>query len=384
MDQPAAPRIGQPSEQLALPERDGQARFLEHRVAALEARVAEFERSRAELLRLATFPEQNPNHVIETDRHGRVTYVNPVARAMLPDLAERGLDHPMLHGLAAIIAAFERGETDTVSREVDVDGTVFEQKICATHEGDRLVVRLYAHDITSRKQAEEAIQTLARRVVQAQEEERHRVSRELHDEAGQALTALKISMQLIHADLRAHAAGTSWVDTTAADLADAVALVDTTRERIRALAHGLRPPALDTVGLNLTLEDVCRAFAGRTGLAIEYHGDGGIEPPPLPDAVSICFYRCLQEALTNVARHAEAHGVAVALDRHDGWLRLVIRDDGRGFNVRGAEGRVGATSGMGLRGMRERVELIGGRFKVTSSPGRGASLEARLPWEAHR
>jgi signal transduction histidine kinase len=339
----------------------------------IDARLTEFERSRDALLRLATFPEQNPNHVIETDRDGRVTYLNPIARGTLPDLEARGLDHPMLRGLQPIIAAFERGERDTVSREVEVGDAVYEQKICATREGERLVVRIYAHDVTARTRAEAAIQTLAKQVVQAQEEERHRVSRELHDEAGQALTALKISLQLIQAELPPEAA------PVAADLADAIALVDTTRERIRVLAHDLRPPALDAVGLNLTLEDFCRGFAGRTGLAIEYSGVETDAAAPLPDAVSICIYRCLQESLANVARHAEARQVKVALRREGGEVRLVVEDDGKGFDPRSLGASRGAAAGIGLVGMSERIELLGGSLDIAAAPGRGTRLEACLP-----
>jgi signal transduction histidine kinase len=116
------------------------------------------------------------------------------------------------------------------------------------------------------KRAEEGIQQLAKQVVFAQEEERHRVSRELHDEAGQALTALKLGLTLIQNELPAEA------EALRRKLTEAVALADVTTDRIRLLAHGLRPPALDTVGLNLTLEAFCRDFAKRTQMRIQYEG----------------------------------------------------------------------------------------------------------------
>jgi len=343
------------------------------RVAELEARLAELERVRADLLRLATFPEQNPNQVIETDRAGNVTYLNPIAREILPDLAARGLDHPMLADLPAIIAAFEKGEVETISREVPVGKSTFEQKICYTGSGDGLVVRIYAHDITARKRAEVALQAMARRVVLAQEEERHRVARELHDETGQSLTALKISLQILMGELPPEAEG------VAADLAEAVALVDTTRERIREVARGLRPPALDAVGLNLTLEDFCRTFGRHTGLGIDYRGDEALEPPPVADAASICLYRFLQEALANAARHAGATRVKVTLRRAGGDIRLQVEDDGTGFDPAAVEARAGPDAGLGLTGMRERLSLLGGRLTIASGAGGGTRLEARLP-----
>ncbi len=351
---------------------------LSARQVLVDKRLDEIEKTRNRLLRLATFPEQNPNQVIETDREGRVTYLNPVAHAAFPDLIAHGIDHPILQGLPGIIAAFERGELDTVSREIDLGDAVYEQKICATREGEVLVVRIYAHDVTARTRAEAAIQRLAKRVVQAQEEERHRVSRELHDEAGQALSALKISLQLIQAELPDPEA------PIAADLAKSIALVDTTRERIRTLARDLRPPALDAVGLNATLEDFCREFAGRTGLDIDYVGDGSFEPAGLPDAVSICLYRCLQEALANVARHAEAGRVDVALYPEGEEVCLSVEDDGQGFDADSVLSLAGRPAGIGLVGMRERVELLGGSLTLSSAPGRGTYLKACLPVDAGR
>ncbi len=343
---------------------------LRRRLAELEAEVDAHKRERAALERLATFPEQNPNLVVETDRAGRVTYVNPVAGQMLPELGTAGIEHPFLAGLRDVVAAFERGTTDKVWREVDTGDRVFEQQITRTHEGDRMVVRVYAHDVTARRRAEAAIQTLARQVVQAQEEERHRVSRELHDEAGQALTALKISLQLIRDDLPAR------LTRVARELDDVIGLVDATRESLRALAHGLRPPALDALGIAATIEDHCRAFAQRTGLSIAFRADGDADRLPLHESASISLYRFVQEALTNAARHAAATRVTVSLGQADGWVTLSVADDGVGF----APGRAGDVGGgLGLVGMRERLELLGGGLVVESMPGAGARLEARLP-----
>ena len=162
--------------------------------------------------------------------------------------------------------------------------------------------RLYAQLELER----ERLRQLTMRVVSEEEEERHRVSRELHDEAGQALTALKISLGLVHSDMPDDAGPLR--DT----LAGAVAMTETTMEKIRLLARGLRPPELDAVGLNDTLEGYCREFAQRTHLRIDYAGEESLE---LSDAVTICLYRFLQEALTNVARHAEAATVNVRLKR---------------------------------------------------------------------
>ena len=190
----------------------------------------------AEVARLATFPEQNPNLVIETSVDGTVTYLNRPASSLFPDLLERGTDHPLLSHLPAVIEGFGDGDEEYRSHEVTIGASVFEQKICFTRVDDQAFIRIYAHDVTAMRDAEHAIQQLARRVVHIQEEERRRISRELHDDAGQALTALKIGLELLQSDTELDA------DVLHENLAEAVSLVDETQERIRRMAQGLRPP----------------------------------------------------------------------------------------------------------------------------------------------
>ena len=216
----------------------------------------------------------------------------------------------------------------------------------------------------------ERLRRLTMRVVSEEEEERHRVSRELHDEAGQALTALKISLGLVHSDMPEDAG------TLRDTLAGAVAMTETTMEKIRLLARGLRPPELDAVGLNDTLEGYCREFAQRTHLDITYAGEVSLE---LSDAVTICLYRFLQEALTNVARHAEATRVGVSLRQGSNAVTLSVEDDGKGFVNPPIIHSGDKGLGIGLIGMQERFELLGGRVDIQSAPGEGARLVASVP-----
>jgi signal transduction histidine kinase len=211
----------------------------------------------------------------------------------------------------------------------------------------------------------ERLAWLTQQVVSAQEEERQRLSRELHDEAGQALTALKISLELIQSDLPEEA------DSLRHRLGEAVALSETTMEQIRLLAHDLRPPALDTVGLNYTLEDLCHDFAERTQLPVDYVG---AELTVLPEAANICLYRFLQEALTNVTKHAQANQVRVALHCDAQTVSLSVEDDGKGFDE-----QAGMATGIGLLGMRERLEVLGGKLEIESRSGQGTRLTARIP-----
>jgi len=348
---------------------DRQAReeleLLREQVARLEALLQKYRATEEKLAHLADFPEQNPDIVVEADTDGRVNYLNPAAQARFPELRRDGFAHPLLGDLPRILRALRAANLSYHASEIDLRDAVFERQISLSREPDALRVRVYVHDITRRKRAEQAIRRLAKQVVSAQEEERRRISRELHDEAGQALTALKLGLELLRSELPLD------TEMLRQNLAEAVALAETTRERVRRLALGLRPPALDTVGLNLTLEACCSDFARRTRLAIDYRGS---EPPGLSDAAKICLYRVLQEALTNVARHAGAGRVEVTLFAGEGVARLTVSDDGRGL----APGS-GPHEGIGMLGMRERLELLGGRLEVESAAGPGLRLTGVLP-----
>jgi signal transduction histidine kinase len=231
------------------------------------------------------------------------------------------------------------------------------------------MLKVLEKEMIVRIQAEQRLERLAQQAVSAQEEERQRVSRELHDEAGQALTALKISLELARSDLPAGS------DLLYERVGEAIALTDATLEQIRLLAQGLRPPALDTVGLNAAQEGFCHDFAQRTQLSVDYAGK---ELPLLPDAVGISLYRFLQEALTNVAKHADARRVRVELRQDAEAISLLVEDDGRGFDPEAV--LQSQPAGIGLLGMQERFKLLGGWLEIASRPGQGTRLVAYAPW----
>jgi len=214
------------------------------------------------------------------------------------------------------------------------------------------------------------LRSLTQRVIEAQEAERRQVSRELHDEAGQALTALKISLQLVESEL------TGGTPAMRERIKGAVALTDATMENIRLLARGLRPLELDALGLPRTLEGYCREFAELTDISIEY---SGLEAPQLSEATNICLYRYLQEALTNVAKHARAQQVRVELSSDNGEVKLTVSDNGRGFARKGYGREMSKSRGIGLLGMQERFEALRGRMNIESKAGKGTCLSAYVP-----
>ncbi|MCI0395952.1 MAG: GAF domain-containing sensor histidine kinase [Chloroflexi bacterium] len=219
---------------------------------------------------------------------------------------------------------------------------------------------------------QERLRIMAQRVVSAQEDERRRLSKELHDEAGQTLTALKINLGLIRNNLPDSA------DGLRQQLGDLLEWTEETMQRLRLLAYDLRPPALESLSFHEAMENLTRDFAGRTGLAIHYEGQ---ELPPLPDTTAASLYRFVQEALTNVVKHAQAGEVQVELHLENQILTLGVSDNGRGFVVPEVISRASVSQNMGLAGMQERLELIGGQLKIDSRPGRGTRLVATVKLE---
>jgi signal transduction histidine kinase len=219
-------------------------------------------------------------------------------------------------------------------------------------------------DVTEQKMAEAALRALTRRLVQAEETERRRIARELHDRVGQNLSALNINLDILlgrlaEGELRRR-------------LEDSLKLVDATLQSIENVMADLRPALLDEYGLAAAIEWYGQEYAQRTGIRVEVTavqaGAG------LPGDASVALFRIAQEALNNAAKHSAAKRITVELEERGGELVLSISDDGKGFDPASApRGRWGMTT------MRERAEAAGGRLTVDSVPGSGTTVRATLP-----
>ncbi len=211
------------------------------------------------------------------------------------------------------------------------------------------------------------LERLSTRVMLQQEEERRHLSRELHDETAQLLSAVKMELAILREVVpEPH---TSRVD-------DALALTDAGIRSIRAVMHDLRPSLLDDLGLVPALRSVATAFAQRSGTEVRLDLPPAPDFPVLDDGADLAFYRALQEALSNIGRHANASIVDIALRAVDGSVRLTVIDDGCGLPVRQ---NGSANSGMGLIGMRERFASLGGSVQLRANPRGGAQLDVSLP-----
>jgi two-component system, NarL family, sensor histidine kinase UhpB len=247
----------------------------------------------------------------------------------------------------------------------------------------RLVV---LNDITERRRTQEALErvnrelelsherlrALSRRLLEVQEEERGRLARDLHDDIGQVLTALKIQLESLQraADPALHAR-----------VAEGVETVQHTLERVRQLSLSLRPPQLDDLGLAAALRSHLDRQALIAGIAA--HFDAAEAPHELdPDTETACF-RVAQEAINNVLRHAHAHNLWVRLFTAGGRLALAVRDDGRGFDLEAARARAASGASLGLVGMEERIALARGTLELRAAPGEGTVLLATFPVRRH-
>jgi signal transduction histidine kinase len=230
----------------------------------------------------------------------------------------------------------------------------------------RLAETLAARAAIAVNQSEQVSRDVVRRVVEAQELERARLARELHDETGQALTSILLGLKPLE-----RATGADEIREAVASVRE---LVVETLQDVRRLAVELRPTALDDFGLEAAVERLTDGFREQSGLQVELELQLGGER--LPPEAETALYRVIQEAFTNVVKHSGASRVSVLLQRKEGAALAVVEDDGTGFDP--AETREDA---LGLAGMRERVALAGGRLRIESSSGAGTTLVAEVPVE---
>ena len=221
-------------------------------------------------------------------------------------------------------------------------------------------------DITDVKKAQDQLRRLSGSIMANQEKERSAIARELHDELGQVLTALRMDSVWLHDHMKE-------TNTKAAQRALTMCdLIDKTIEEVRGMAIRLRPGVLDDLGLVDALEWYTTDFERRTGITCIFEH---VNVPAIKDSVSTAAYRITQEALTNVARHAFASRVEVILQTKKGILTLAAVDNGRGFNT----SKLSETEALGVAGMRERASLVGGVLEVQSQPGNGTRVNFRVP-----
>jgi len=221
------------------------------------------------------------------------------------------------------------------------------------------------------KEYETSLKKLSRQVLKTQEEERRRISRELHDEIGQALSAMNISIEIL---LR----NGVQLDFREKRLRDVKNLIEKSIDDVHRITYDLRPYHLDNFGLVPAVRSYAETFAERTGVEVALQTEG--EWSKLDPAVETAVYRVIQEALTNISKYAEAKRAFVSMTRVPESMEIIIEDNGKGFSTE-PEKKKGSLmkGGLGLFGIGERVSGVGGSFSITSTLGVGTRLVIRIP-----
>ena len=261
-------------------------------------------------------------------------------------------DYILKHGLARLAPAVRRALTERRERERHLDTR------------------------RALERSQERLRALSRGLLEVQEAERRRLARDLHDDIGQVLTALKIQLESL---ARSSAGSRSEADTGAA-LQECAETTRHALERVRQLSLSLRPLQLDDLGLAAALRSHVDRQAKLGGL--RPHFDAADAPALVAPEVETACFRIAQEAITNVLRHARGRNLWVRLFTADGRLALSVRDDGAGFELEGARRRAAVGDSLGVIGMEERAALVGGSLELRTAPGQGTVLLATFPLEA--
>ncbi len=225
-------------------------------------------------------------------------------------------------------------------------------------------------NVSEHRSADARLKRLAQQVVESQEQERARLSRELHDGISQMLVSVKL---LLESALARFERGEVRVPAAEASLATGLTRLSETLREVRRISHALRPAMLDDLGLAAALEQLTRELGEESGVQIVFTQTVTPAPPlkaraaALPDAVNTVLFRIAQEALTNIVRHAQAPRAVLTLDVTGRGVTLIVADNGRGFDV--AQAQADPRAGLGLRNMRERLEPLGGQLTLSSQPG---------------
>lgn len=312
-------------------------------VAVLTSVVDRLEKQRALLDELF---EQAPSAVALTTEDDRVIRINREFTRIFGRSAHEAAGRP----LSELVAVPQRPLIISTLR------------VPVSMPGGEVQIYTILRDVTAEKRAEEALRGLPRRLIEMQEATGKQIARELHDEIGQVLTGIGMLLSIPE----------PLPPSTQARLEEARRAVHELSGRVRALALDLRPAALDDLGLIAAVEGLLERYTRQTGIAVEFV-HVGVEGERFRSEVEVAGYRIIQEALTNVARHAAVQRASVTVEASDGTLQVLVEDEGVGFDLSAVR------TGAGLGGMRERVTILGGEMEIVSTPGSGTRVSAQLP-----
>lgn len=359
---------------------------------ALASLIAERERAEAERerlisvqaamesrLRLAAIVESSNDAILSMTLDGVIVSWNAAAERIFgftePEVVGRSMTMLTPSAVQQTTAMLERLRT---GKRIELYETV-----CITKGGKQLEVSVtisplrdadnaligaatILRDITESKKAEEALSSLSRRLIEAQEQERSRIARELHDDIGQRLALLASNLTV----LVEHARRSERVDTQSIELQRQTSEI---ASDVQALSHRLHSSKLELLGVAVAMRHFCTEFAGQQKTTVSFESRD--VPDRMPPDVSLCLFRILQEALHNAAKHSGGRRFEVQIWGSGGLVHLMVRDHGKGFDADAAR----RSRGIGLVSMEERIKLVHGELSIESQPARGTTVHARVP-----
>ena len=360
----------------------------QHYVVELEARIAERNRVEAALReseeRYRELFENARDAIYVHDLNGKYVSINHAAEKLSGYTRDEIIGHNftefistehILHVRDNFCGKLaQRGETTYEVEVIAKDGRRVPVEVSsrAIYENGVIIgVQGTARDITDRKQAQDALQMFSRQLIEAQEEERRRIARELHDQIGQVLTAVKMNLHTVQRMSNGTEAGSY--------IKDNIEAVDEALRLVRDLSVDLRPPLLDDLGLVTALRWYVDRYAKRTGIVADVIIELQNENERFSRELETACFRIAQEALTNVARHAGAKTVSVRLKKDDEMLVLSVCDDGVGFDPEALSKRAPRAATLGLLGMQERAHAAGGAVEINSQISEGTDIRLELP-----
>jgi PAS domain S-box-containing protein len=348
--------------------------------------ITESKNAERELARVAAIVNSSRDAIVGKDLNGIVTSWNKGAERLFGYTSDemvgksitRLIPEDRIDEEARILTRLRRGEYidhyETIRQRKD--GTKLEISLTVSpvfdSRGRIIGASKIARDITEQRRTESAIRSreIMKRLVEAQEAERHRIARDLHDHLGQQLTALRLKLESIRAKCNGDASLAKEMDETQ----EYASRIDMD---INYLAWELRPTELDQLGLGNALRSFVREWSKTYDIAAEFHTSRNLGDR-LPPDLETNLYRIVQEALNNILKHANALNVSVLLEKQGERVVLIIEDDGIGF-VPDVDRPKASGEGLGLIGMRERTALLGGVLEIESRPGEGTTVYARVP-----
>lgn len=280
----------------------------------------------------------------------------------------RGARESAVH-LNQIVEMLSQRTVELAASNLDLEQEVVQRK--AAEEAFKKSEQHYSQLLEQSNRLQEQLRQLSRQILSAQEDERRKISRELHDVIAQTLTGINIRLATLKKEALLNTKGLD------RNIARTQRLVEKSVNMIHQFARELRPAALDDLGLIPALHSFMKHFTARTGVRTHLTAFAGVEQ--VETAKRIVLYRVAQESLTNVARHAKASRVDLSIQQQPDGICMKIKDDGKSFQV-DAVLQSNGIKRLGLLGMRERLEMVGGRFGIQSAPGQGTTVTAQIPF----